>query len=333
MSMVSLEKYLNQPRKQNNTGPQTHPFSYLELSSRLMAGVCRSVLVGEPFADLSGKLEEVRKTLSVGAEQQAEPRIAGEIEALLQTFQDRVRQTDEQTAEEFKGVLDVLNNAFMQISSRSEQSDERMKGLEASLSRASKIDDLGTLRLYVGKMLEFVRQEGKSDQTGKADLEKLGNQVRQAHQSGSRFRPQIGGREDALKELTTQLTAPDTANLHAALFVADSLRALRVRHGDEIAGTILQDVARKEIQGLAPDGRVFCWSPTSVLLLWDHNIATAAAKDLPNRIKSPLEHRAFVGTRIAVFNIVLRSVVMAARGNVEEVVWALDRFSRGGSGC
>jgi hypothetical protein len=331
MSIVSLEKYLYGPRKPNNPTPQSYPFSYLELSSRLLAGVCRSVLVGEPFADLSGKLEELRKTLNAAAEREADSGIAGETETILQTFQDRVRQTDGQTAAEFKGVLDILNNAFMQISARSEKSDERMKELETSLSRAARIEDLGTLKLYVGKMLEFVKKEGKSDQTeGKADIEKLGNQVRQAHQSSSRFRLQIGGHEEAVTELTTQLTASN-GSLHAALFVADSLRALRVRHGDEIAGNILQDLARKEIQGLAPDGNVFCWSPTSVLLLWHHDSADIAPGDLPNRVKSPLEHRAFVGTRIAVFNIVLRSVVMPARGSVQDIIFALDRFSRGGA--
>jgi hypothetical protein len=331
MSIVSLEKYLRDSGKAAKPDPQGHPFSYLELSNRLMAGVCRSVLVGEPFADLSAQLEELRKNLSVSAEREADARIAGETEALLQTFQDRVRETDEQTAKEFKGVLDVLNNAFMQISARSEKSDERMKSLESSLSRASRIDNLGTLKMFVGKMLEFVKQEGKSDQDGKADIENLGNQVRQAHQSSSRFRLQLGGREEAIKALTSQLAAPNNANLHVALFVADSLRALRVRHGDEIAGTILQELARKEIQELAPDGNVFCWSGTSVLLLWRHDNASAAPGDLPNRIKSPLEQRAFVGTRVAVFNIVLRSVVMAARGAAEEIVWALDRFSRGGA--
>ena len=38
-----------------------------------------------------------------------------------------MRQTDEETAKEFKGVLDILNNAFGQLNARSEKSDERMK--------------------------------------------------------------------------------------------------------------------------------------------------------------------------------------------------------------
>lgn len=332
MSIVSLEKFLYDARKSGGPAPATEASgSYLELSSRLMAAICRSVLVGETFTDLSGKQEELRKNLNVAAEGEASG-TARETEALLQTFQQRVRQTDEETAKEFKGVLDILNNAFAKLNARSEKSDERMKHLEAGLNRVTRADDLGSLRAQVGKMLEFVRQEVKFDQTdGKAEIDSLGNQIRQAQQATSRFRVHFATREEAIEELKSRLGKGGDAGLHTALFVADSLRAVRVRHGDEIANNILQDLARKEIQSLVPSGAVFCWSPTSILLIWDHADAATAPSELSARVKAPIECKAFVGTRTALFNIALRSMVRAANGPVDEIVWALDRFQKGGA--
>jgi len=332
MSIVSLEKFLYDARKSGGPAPAADATgSYLELSSRLMAAICRSVLVGETFTDLSGKLEEIRKNLNVAGEREASG-TARETEALLQAFQHRVRQTDEETAQEFKGVLDILNNTFVQLNARSEKSDERMKHLEAGLNRVAKVDDLGSLRAQVGKMLEFVRQEAKFDQTnGKAEIDSLGSQIRQVQQSASRFRVHFATREEAIEELKSRLSSGGAACLHTALFVADSLRAVRVRHGDEIANNILEDLARKEIQSLVPGGGVFCWSPTSLLLIWDHADVTTAPSELPGRFKAPIECKAFVGTRTALFNIALRSVVRAANGSLDEIVWALDRFQKGGA--
>ncbi|HEX4771079.1 MAG TPA: hypothetical protein VH351_09630 [Bryobacteraceae bacterium] len=332
MSIVSLEKFLYDPRRPAGPAAATDPAgSYLELSSRLMAAICRSVLVGGTFTDLSGKLDELRKNLSVAGERDASG-TAHETESLLQTFQQRVRQTDEETAKEFKGVLDILNNAFGQLNARSEKSDERMKHLEAGLNHVAKVDDLGSLRAQVGKMLEFVRQEVKFDQTnGKAEIDSLGSQIRQIQQSTSRFRAPFATREEAIDALKSRLDSGKDANLHTALFVADSLRAVRVRHGDEVANNILQDLACNPIQSLAPEGAVFCWSPTSILLIWDHADVASAPGELAGRIKPPVECKAFVGTRTALFNIGLRSTVRAANGPIDEIVWALDRFQKGGS--
>jgi hypothetical protein len=332
MSIVSLERFLKDAGKSGSRPPATDSTSsYLELSSRLMAAICRSVLVGGTYTDLSCKLEDLRKNLNVASEREASG-TARETEAVLQMFQNRVRQTDEETAAEFKGILDILNTAFAQLNARSEKSDERMKHLETGLSRVAKVDDLGSLRAQVGKMLEFVRQETKVDQTnGKAELDSLGSQIRQAQQTSARFRTHFATREEAVDELKARLGTGADANLHTALFVADSLRAVRVRHGDEIANNILQDLGRNEIQSLAPNGAVFCWSPTSILLIWDHADAAMAPSELPGRFKAPIECKAFVGTRTAIFNIALRSMVRAASGSVDEIVWALDRFQKGGT--
>lgn len=331
MSIVSLEKFLYDARKRSEATPEPQSTgSYLELANRQMAAICRSVFVGETFSDLAAKLEELRKNLSVAGEPDPS-KTAHKVEAILQNFQSRVRLNEQETAREFKGVLDILTNAFAQLSTRTEKSDERLKHLEAGLSRLSRTDDLGTLRSHVSRMLDFVRQESKADETsGRAELEVLSKDICKAHQFTSRYRLQIWNREQAIEDLKLRLAGDDRKTLYVGVFVVDALRALRLRHGDEIAANILQDLAQKEIQPVVPAGTVSCWSPKSILLVWNHENAAAAPSDLPSRLKAPFEHRAFVGTRTAVFTIVMRSMVRAAQGSVEEMVAAIDSFAKGG---
>jgi hypothetical protein len=40
-----------------------------------------------------------------------------------------------------------------------------------------------------------------------------------------------------------------------------------------------------------------------------------------------------VGTRVAVFNVALRSLIVQTKANLEELASTLDRFSRGGGAC
>jgi hypothetical protein len=338
MSLLKLEKSLYNLRKRVEPAPETRLPSgagYLVLATRVISAIRRSVFVGETFSDLSAQLETIRKDLHVESEPTVLSENANLIEKSLEAFHSRTREENQGRANDFRNVLDILNETFSHLHSGSEKSGGRLKALEAGLSRAAKIDDLAALRTHMSQMLEFVRQEGKRDQLESEEtLESLGQQIQQAHTAISRFRLQMPDRADAIAHLTSQLANVETsADLHVALFVIDSLRAIRIRHGEEIALHALEDLGRKKIPHLDPRGKVFCWSPTSILLVWRHADEKTAPGDLPARLQSPLEHRAFVGTRIATFTLAVRSVVMAAAGPVDEIVWALDRFWKGGSGC
>ena len=334
MSLLSLEKYLYDPRKRSEVvAERNQAGSYVEMSTRVLSAIRRSVLVGEAFVDLSEEMEGLRKSLHVESDASMASQNAARIETLLETFQNRVRQANVERASDFKNVLDILNETFTHLHAGSEKSDTRLKQFETDLNRAAKIDDISTLRGHLSKMLEVVRQEGKRDlDETHATLETLGQQIRQVHTATSRFRIQMLGRLEAIEDLKWEVAdTKNSADLYLALFASDSLRALRARHGDDIAANMLEELGRKQIQVLAPEGKVFCWSPTSLLLMWHHSDTATAPGELPNRVKSPFEYRAFVGTRVATFNVAIRSLVMQGSGTADEIVWALDRFWKGGA--
>jgi hypothetical protein len=334
MSLLSLEKYLYDPRRRSEASAQTASVSSdFELSNRLMSSVGRSIFMGEALADLCDELEGLRAGLAADLQEQKILGIADRVDNLLQIFQKRLRQADQERSAEFKNVLDILNEAFAHLNSGNEKSDARLKHLETSLNSAAKMNDLQSLKSHLSKTLEYVREEAKRDVSeAQGTIDLLSVQIRQAHKATSRFSVQLPGRAEAIADMTATLKDQEAAaTLHLALFAADSVRALRVRHGDEVANNLLWDLARKGIQPLAADGKVFGWSPHELLLTWHHADTAEPARDIPARLKSPFEHRAFVGTRTATFNVILRSIVMPARGSVDELVWALDRFSKGGS--
>jgi hypothetical protein len=93
---------------------------------------------------------------------------------------------------------------------------------------------------------------------------------------------------------------------------------------------ILQDLGRKQIQPLISESQIYEWSANALLLVWYQTDNTASSSDLIAGLRTPYQQRAFVGGRVAVFNVVLRSLAVQAHENIEETVSALDRFCKRG---
>lgn len=333
MGILSLEKYLYGGRPTNTTAAvdEVGAPTYLEFAVRALSSIRRSVLVGESLADISENVELIRRALEVESQTESISDCADQLDALLEVFQKRNREQLQAQTNEFRHLLDILNDTFAHLDAGTEKSVERFRQLEAGLSKAARLEDLTALRGQLCKMLEYVRSESARDQREtKTAVETLGKQIREV-QTLPRARTQLLGRSEALA-FATELRAAG-GQPQAALFAADSLRAIRIRHGDDLANSILQDAARKHIAGLTPNGHVFCWSPAAVLLIWNQAEVDIPPAQVPSRLQMPLQHRAFVGARMATFSIAVRSVVLPATGAIEDLAEALDRFAQAGPGC
>jgi GGDEF domain-containing protein len=331
MSLVSLNKYLLGHSKDTAAaGTQPLPENYLDLTTRTMAAIRRSVVVGESFVDLFEEIDMIRKDLHVESGCDVVNQCATRLEDLLATYQKRLRQAEIDRSAELRNVLDMLNETLSYLTTGTQKTEDRRKQLETNLSMAGRIDDISSLRSYLTKVLQSVRESGRQDSHEAQEvIERLGRQIAQVHKAQSRFNSELPGRASAMEYLK-QLwhTDPPPSNLHVALFVADSLKVIRERHGDEVASLILQDLGRKHLKDLTPTGEVFAWSPNALVLIWQHTDDNRPATDISSRLKQPCEQRAFVGTRVAIFNVMLRSLVVQARENSEEIEQILDRFVR-----
>ncbi len=336
MSILTLNKFLlNGWRESEGAVPEPIPGHYLDVASRAFAAIRRSVLVGETFADLFEEMDSIRKDLHVENRPEAVSVCATRVEDLLVTYQNRLRAAEQERAADFKSVVDVLNEALTYLTEHDQTSQERREQLENHLNVAARLEDISTLRAHLAKILLSVRDDGRRGRDKAQEvIDSLGLQIQQVHKAQSRFAPQLPARNCAIEYLKPLLEAASPAvDLRMAMFAADSLRVIRERHGEEVATSIVQDLGFKRLQPLFPESKVFRWAPNALLLAWRDTDASKAPGDVLVGLKPSYEQRAFVGTRVAVFSITLRSLVIQTRGSMEELILTFDRFARAGGIC
>ena len=335
MSFQTLEKYLYRAgRPASGSAEPKATTGYFHLTHAILSALSRSVLAGEAFVDLNRELEAVRDGLSPNSQEEILNEAADRSCFLLEQFKHGLDKANEERDEDFRKVLAILNEAFTHLGSRTERSEARLKKIEVTLQHAAKLEDVRAIKTHLTEVLRYVRQESAHDQsTGKAEVEALNTQICQVNKAALRLKSSLAGKKEALQELKSLIGAQEDTHRYAALFVADSLSAMRTRHGDEIAENLLEQLGKKEMKGLVPEGKVFCWSPSSVLMLWSSAAERENVRDLGKRLKSPFEYKAVGGSRMATFAVGLRSAVMRLDGSLQDITWELDHFERGDVRC
>jgi hypothetical protein len=180
-------------------------------------------------------------------------------------------------------------------------------------------------------MLAFISSEAAQEQgqTGGALLA-LSKQLELASRAAARFRTNLANKDEAITELSRASSGVESeAKPYVGIFVADVLSALRLRHGNEISEYLLDELSRKKILPLVPGGKMFRWSAQSVIAVWHSRKEFAEiSAGIVSSCQTPLDCRAFVGTRTATFRIALRSFVLRAQWNTAELVRTLDSFTK-----
>ncbi len=311
-----------------------------ELIGQTLTAIQRCVLANDTFADLAEKVDQIKTALHGSFEAESLARCADEIRVVLETFQNRARESKEETAVDFKSILNLVNESVACIQESSSRSDERLKHLEESLKQAAKMESLVSVRRHLSEMLTFVRQESTQNLSHRdTSLKSITDQLRQANAKNSRLRLQIPGRLEALEYFKTAQATSEQATsngsfgsktvpqINVTLFAANSLPALRARHGNDIASNILEELGRKRIQPLAPDAKVFCWSNSALILLWQPD-SPGLSPDLLRPAPFAYETRAFVGTRMATFKLEIRPLATSLIRGTENLITILDRFCK-----
>lgn len=301
----------------------------IELTNRIFSAIQRHVLVGDSFNDLADQVDEVKAGLEADPEPAVLVRTANEIGSILSSFEDRVRESNRATAADFQKVLSLLSENFSCMQAGDDKAEERLRYFERGLSQATKMDSLVSLRRHLSGMLEYARTQGRLDVAEKETrLRSLTEQLHEVQAANSRLRTHMPGRAEALGHIKA-LQAASIGKLegNAGLFVVDSLTAVRGRHGEEIASNILEELGRKQIQPLEQNGKVFCWSNSSLVLISQPKTGLASA-GLLHAVPSTFEHRAFIGTRMATFKVKIRSISTSLARGVDEVTATLDRFCK-----
>ncbi len=330
MGLTTLERYLYRPSKSQGDPVSAAPpkVSHLDLIVRVLSAVRRSFLRGSAFSDLSERVDVIRRVLVVESSTVGVEDSATQLEALLEEFQTRSDAMAQQQAAEFGRVIAILNETFTHLHNGRESATALMSHLEGGLGKAARIEDLPTLRSHLAKMLELVRIEGKRERLeSDLGLSKLGTQIQETYAACSRLGARFPQRIEAIEELRSMLLTPETKP-HVGLFRAESLDSVTSRYGKEVSAILLDELGRKHLAPLVPNGKLYQWSRSSVLVLWNHLSDESSAAGLFSTAKFS-EHKAFVNGRIASFKLTVKSVVVKAAGSPEDIIELLDRFSGG----
>jgi GGDEF domain-containing protein len=301
---------------------------YFAFCGSLLGSLSRSIVLGEALSDVRNDIE----TLIDGLDPESSPETllatTRKFDSILRVFRDRLQEADEKRAADFRQVLSSLNEAFKYLNQGSAKSDVRLKTLEKSLRRSIEIDSIDRLKSYLSDVVQSVRNEAEEGRKERAEaLQSMEQHLLRAQKSASEFQVALRGKEDAVAHLSDSVSESNPeAPLLVAMFVADSFDAVRTRHGNAVADELLLQLVREHVQPLLPNSKVYSWSANSL-------VAIGAEKDPLDKIahrlheagKAPAELRTLIGTRNAVFNVMLRSVVMQA-SEPQQVVSALDGF-------
>jgi GGDEF domain-containing protein len=336
LSYTTLEKFLNRSSACSSASAHTdkgteQDRAYRDLLEHLFASLEAHILSGEEMTNLTGEFAGVR-----AAAFSETPDVAGaarSLGALLDAVRNRREQADRERREDFRKVLATLNEAFLQLSTGSERHDARWKQLEDSLQLASRTEDIRTLKHQLTELITYVQRESDQEQKERVEtLNSLGARVQAAYESVNRFGASLAGREEAIAHLRRASQTPKGPKYtrYLAMFAVDTALAIRKRHGNQVANSLLEDFARERIAVLLPESVVFRWSPESIVAVWqsDRELSEMASY-VANASKSPFEYRAFLGSRVASFSLAYRTVVSYANGQLDDVILSLDRFARG----
>ncbi len=334
LSYLSLEKYLYGNGKSPGVSPvlQAQANGYYDLACDLLVSISRTMVSGEPLSDIGRELDRLRESLKPNEDRETLRALAQSFQELLQSFKARLQKADQERADDFRKILSILNEAFASLDSGGERSGVRMKQLERSLQDASKMEDLRSLKVHLSNVLQFVRQESEDEsQKTRSALEALGAQLEVAHQAAVKYAGgKLASREHGLAYLAGEIDQENENVLYAGLFVADALRAVRLRHGNQVSEGLLCDISRKLLGKVVPDAQAFEWSSDALLVVWrSKENFTSVSEHVRNALNVPLENRAFVGTRVANFSLSVRSLLVEARGKLDQIVSNLDQFMSG----
>ena len=167
--------------------------------SQILSAIERHVLAAESHADLVEKLERIKGQIRSDSPADTLLQQETEISSVLEVFEYRLRESQQEAAGDFQKILSLVNESFSCIQAGDEKSDERLKYFEQSLSQATKMDSLISVRRHLSGMLEFVREEGKLDRIEKdTKRHTMSEQLRHVQAVSSRLRTALPGRVEAL---------------------------------------------------------------------------------------------------------------------------------------
>lgn len=306
-------------------GASARPEEALRVILQLLNGLALHAIEGEPQESELFR-ESVLKEIEAF---EADPvnRLAVTAAAVLKLLQEHQRRTSQSLAaqaREWQAMIAMLSDSVVRLGVVGEPAAAHLREIESELARASRLDDVRTLRARLAECLENIHQ---SRQQPQADPQ------RPLEGAGSGMPPleipdPVTGLPDmraALRQMGSSL--PGGMKLYLAAFAANRLRTINARFGYAVGDMMLNAVKEQIAQRISAGDRLFRWRGPCIVALLQRPDAIVNVRREVARIGGFRQERTIeIGNHMILLPITCSSAVFPADGPPAETAAQVDAF-------
>jgi hypothetical protein len=244
---------------------------------------------------------------------------------------EAAREASHRQAADMQSILTMLNDALLGFATGSERSIERLHRVQASLTRASRLDDIVSLKAMLAETIRLIREETQREQQESAEaVTRMQDKFVWVREAVLRHAPGLPGREAAMEAVDALQHCAQAADLAVLAAQLEHIPALSGRFSPAVSEEAILAFAHTAAAD-AYKGVVYRWAPDTIL--WITEIPTDIDRlraALEDRLTQPHEYHGVANGRKVLFQLPIRW--MCATLTEQPVTGLAEQIDRLGGG-
>ena len=311
MSLISLRRYLDMAR--GDSSEESAPEACLSFCEGLLEAIearSRSGPQGENASGEGGLAEEWAGLRSAWRQSNRPAECpAFTVRALELAARENAlaKESSRRQAADMQSILTMLNDTLLGFATGSERSIERLHRVQASLTKASRLDDIVSLKAMLGETLRLIREETQRERQDSAEaVTRLQDRFVWARDAVLRNVPGLPGREAAMEAVETLRQCSHAAELAVVAAYLERIQALSGRFSPAVSEEAILAFAHTAAAD-AYHGLVCRWAPDTIVWVTEIPVDLDRLRaSLEERLRQPHEYHGVANGRKVLFLLPIR---------------------------